>query len=232
MKYVKIFIFLSTITLLVFGVYSVPKLIIIKIVTCKSQFGNCNHEISSKLHKAIGKNLYSSKDTVDLILANTKLIKKHSVQFRLPTTLEVDVLERKPRYALSTDDQKWKALLDKDGVVLGIAESSDLPTLKIRNSLPNPGEIVDEKTLFASKVTHGTSLQHGVLSSEVQKDGLRVELSTGKVVIYPLEGNVEYLLGSLNIIIGRLNKAEEESKIEGVSDLKTIDLRFKNPILK
>jgi cell division septal protein FtsQ len=231
-KYVKISILLLTIGILSYGVFSIPKFIKIGKVSCHSQFGNCNHEISSRLQNVIGGDYYSTKNRIEQILSSIMLVEKYSVQFKLPNILVVDILERKPKYALSSANQEWLALTDKEGVVLGLSDSTNLPTVRVLGYLPNPGDVVDDEILFASKIVYGTSLQHSVLTAEMGESKLRVALTNGRSIIFPLEGDVELLLGSLNIIIGRLNSSQEESKIEKVSEIKIIDLRFKNPVLK
>jgi hypothetical protein len=66
----------------------------------------------------------------------------------------------------------------------------------------------------------------------IEDESLVIELSQGPRVIFPLEGEKEVLLGSLRLVLSKLNNDAQDSKIENVSGASIIDLRFKNPVIK
>ena len=53
-----------------------------------------------------------------------------------------------------------------------------------------------------------------------------VKIAGGVKVIFPLEGDIDVLLGSLRLILSQLNNDEREIRIG------SIDLRFENPVLR
>jgi len=57
-------------------------------------------------------------------------------------------------------------------------------------------------------------------------DGFFIDNIRSKKVIFPLNGDKDLLLGSMNLIFSRLPSLKEASTIE------TIDLRYKNPVLR
>ena len=71
-----------------------------------------------------------------------------------------------------------------------------------------------------------------VQDGEIIDSNLVVEVTGGRSVIFPLQGDKEVLMGSLNLILSRLNSEDEKSRIEGAENVEIIDLRFKNPVLK
>ncbi len=63
----------------------------------------------------------------------------------------------------------------------------------------------------------------------MKKGSLVVDIPHERAVLFTLEGDKDALLGGLKLIMSRLNKIAQDSKIEGVTE---IDLRFKNPVVR
>ncbi len=90
-------------------------------------------------------------------------------------------------------------------------------------NFPNVGEKVTEETLFALELLYDMFSFYQVQTGKIDKSSLVIELSRGPKVIFPLEGSHQVLLGSLRLVLSKLNSDSQVS---------TIDLRFKNPVIK
>ena len=95
MRYVRLFLPILIIGLGVGGFYFAPKFIYIGEVTCRSQFGPCTL-LGDKISGLSGKSLYDTKREVGSFLSAEDSISDFSMQFKIPGTLEVAVIEKKP----------------------------------------------------------------------------------------------------------------------------------------
>ena len=161
------------------------------------------------------------------ILKSNFLISDFSLQFKLPDVVHADVILKKPMFALKNTSSNLIALVDKDGTVLEITDSSALPTVEVNSPLPKVGQMVDSDTFFALKLENGIFQMYQVNIGEMQNSTLLVELPGQIRVILPLEdADSNLLLGSLRLIYSTIQS-------EGNKNLyKEIDMRYKNPVLR
>lgn len=230
MRIVKIFFLSLPLGLIFFALYFLPRLIKINEVTCRSQFGPCNQIVTDVVKRAEGKRLKWAKAQLDSVLSESTLASNYSFQFKLPDKLEVAVIEKKPRFSLRSTKVDVVALIDKNGLVIGLGEVKSLPYLQTETQLPNVGETVSSKTLFALEIVYDLYSSYGVGSGRLEDESLSIEFEDGPIVIFPLEGEKDVLVGSLAAILTRLNSEDQEDRIEGEAPV--IDLRFKNPVIK
>jgi len=203
-KYLKIlflFLGLAAITALIFFL---PRLIRINKISCKSQYGECSLDLTERFAKLQGKSLFDARGAIGEELSGERTISDFMIQFKLPSNLVVNVLEKKPKYALKAGDTY--ALVDKEGLVIKIEKETPLPYIELAGVLPNVG------------------------GGRLENQSLVVELPQGLKVIFPLEGEKEVLLGALRVILDRLNESDKDSRIG--KEITEVDLRFQNPVLK
>ena len=234
MKYVKVFFGFALIALLVSSFFVVPKKLKIKEIVCQSQFGPCNASILGSINK-IGngeKSFYDVKRELQGTLASNILVSDFSFHFQFPNIIEVNLLERKPKYAVKAKGTDSYALVDEEGYVIYFQDLTGLPVLITTEPPPNVGKIVSEEMFFALEVLSGMFSSYQVREGMIEGESLVIELSQGPRVIFPLEGEKEVLLGSLRLVLSKLNNDGQDSKIENVSGASIIDLRFKNPVIK
>jgi len=233
-KFLKIFLGLSTIGLIIAALILAPKKIIISEIDCQSQFGPCNASIQSIIDRVSNqeKSYYQTKQDIQGVLSNNILIRDYTYHFQFPSTLEVNILERKPKYAIKNGGIEAYALIDEEGYVIYFQDLTGLPFLVTNETPPNAGEKISEKTHFALEVLYGAFSSYQAREGKIEEESLVIELSQGPKVIFPLEGDKEVLLGSLRLVLSKLNSDSQDSQIENVSGARIIDLRFKNPVIK
>jgi hypothetical protein len=229
-KYLKFVFPILFIFLLIGLIIFLPRIIVIKHILCQSQYGNCFASLEEKIKKVEGKNLKEAKKEVEDILKSDLSLSDYSVQFKIPDTLKISLLEDKPAFALKSISKNVFGLVNKEGFVLKIEEANTLPYIEVEDSFPDVGEKVSDKELLALKIVSGVFAIDQTDKGKIQNESLLVELKNGIKVIFPLEGDKDVLLGALRVILNRLNEDEKESKINKV--VYEIDLRFKNPVLR
>lgn len=234
MKYVKAFFGFILIAFFISLFFVIPKKLKIKRIVCQSQFGPCNVNVLGLINNVENgeKSLNDVKKELQEILANSALVSDYSLHFQFPNIVEVNLLERKPEYAIKAKGTDSYALIDKEGYVIYFQDLTGLPVLITIEPPPNVGKTVSDETFFALEILYGMFSSYQVREGKIEDESLVIELNQGPRVIFPLEGEKEILLGSLRLVLSRLNNDGQDSKIENVSGASIIDLRFKNPVIK
>jgi len=161
-----------------------------------------------------GKNLVSAKAGVSKALKKNYIVSDFSLQFKLPNILSVQVLAKKPVFALYNTATNQSALIGPEGETLSISSGTSLPRLFINQNLPKPGERVSANYLL-----------YQVGEGDLQSGSLTVDLPGPIKVIFPLEGDRDVILGALKLIYAK-------TQGEGSRKFSQIDLRYKNPVLR
>jgi hypothetical protein len=231
-KLLKILIIAGFILALGAFFYALPRLIKVKAVSCRSQFGPCSGELNESLTKFQGKNLSEAKRGISELLKSERLVSDFSYQLKLPSTLEVDILQRKASFAIVNPQINTAALLDRDGAVIKLEETTNLPYLETDETPPNLGERVSDEKLFLLNIIYEMFSTYQVKSGKLENGYMQVNLPSGIRVIFPEHGDKDVLLGSLALILSKLNSEDKDTRIENENGTSIIDLRFKNPVLK
>lgn len=192
---------------------------------CRTQYDVCPPEITNKINSNNNKSLASAKGGIKKSLKNDPLISEFSTQFKLPNILIVNVLIKKPSFVLKNDANQAVAV-GQDGRVLGPVNNAILPTVMVFGNLKKVGEEVEVDHLFALNLIQGVNEMYQVSVGKVEDNSLVVEVPSGIKVIFPMDGDVQVLLGSLRLVYGKIESGEERGKY------REIDLRFKNPVLR
>ena len=232
----NVFKILSIILIVVF-ILSIPtiiqKLVKVQKITCVSQYGDCPVFLTFLNYE--GKDYKAVKSQINTILEQNILINSFLIQYKIPGTLQIEVDLKKPKFAvrgLSTikDLQNRIFLVDKDGLIVEMANESDLPTLqKNESSEYKVGDTVTDKDKFSLSLFEGVNYLYSIKLGIQEKNELKVTNSEGIIIRFPLEGDKDVLLGSLRLIFSRLNDSSEGIRMEDVNE---IDLRFKNPVIR
>ncbi len=185
-------------------------------VSCESQFGSCDKSLVEQLKTAKGKNISDARGYLNDILKKNPIVLNFSIKFQLLSNFKVDVIERKAIAAFVGKDSNL-ILIDEDGVVIGKTETTNLP--KITTSI----ELAKDELVYVANLVSNLYVFYNTNKVMIDANGLTVENIAGKKVIFPLFGDKDVLMGSLGLILSRL---------PSVKEISTIDLRFKNPVLR
>lgn len=223
LKNINIFMYLSVFLIILF-VVSIPavikRLIRIDKIECNSQFGPCTRNYQLGDYSFVKKQIESdlSKDIV---------VSSYLIQYKIPSTIKIDLSLKKPKYAIKNLENIYY-LIDKEGVVLEISNQSDLPNL-VSDTNYVLGQKISESNQFALKLLEKIRIVNTVGGAEIKNNVFEVRIENGILIKFPLEGDVDYLVGSMRLIFSRLNGGTNGIKME---DIKEIDLRFANPVIR
>lgn len=227
----NLFKYLSLLLMVLF-ILSIPfvikKSIFIKRIECTSQYGECPVEISNNINVVSGHDMKVAKDNLERILGQTNQINNYLIQFKIPNTLKVDINIKKPRYSIK-NSQGIYFMIDKDGLVLDRLDKSSLPTIEDKTSDYSIGEVITDKNLWALRLIEKVAWLYTKNIGVVENNTMKVVLDEGITVYFPLEGDIDVLIGSLRLIFSRLNEGSQGIRME---DVREIDLRFKNVVLR
>ena len=220
MKYLRFGIYILLIFFLFFPFLILPRIIKVRVVECYNQYGLCSNEFLTKVNPVLNESFDTAKKKVAEEFKNTKLIEDYSFRFKLPATLRIDLILKKPKYALYNKNMNETVVLDTKGIVLEKVEKSNLPYIVTSDNLPNIGEMVESKKTFALEIIYGIYYLYQVKSGEIVDDSLEVKIPEAGKIIFPLMGERDILLGSMKLILS------------GSGKFKEIDLRYKNPVVR
>lgn len=204
-------------------VFLLAKVFVVINISCSSQFGPCNTDLDKTILGYKEKNIFKAKQELSKLLRENPLVYKYSLNLKSPTNLEIQLVERVGRVAIAgkTGTSFW--IVDSDGLVIKTDNTTALPVLYTKDYKTQVGYKVSEEYLFVCKLIALLSDTYGVGSGRVSGDGLHVTLNDKTEVIFPLVGDEDLLLGSLRYLLSRLKQ---------ISTGTTIDLRYKNPIIR
>jgi hypothetical protein len=200
-------------------------------VVCESQYGFCNAEIARYLSSFEGKGYFNSKKEINKFLASQVIVKEKSFQFKFPNILLINLLERKPLYAVRESDNKFD-LISGDGIVVGFSDSTSLPYLSMTEEKFEMGISLDQNQTFALKLLKYLDKLYSVKSGINKEGRSEFKIQDGPMVIFPNEGDSEILIGALRLIIQNITQKTWEYSLEKAYNQITIDLRYKNPIIR
>lgn len=236
MKYIRFGIYLLLIFLLSFSFLVSPRIIKVSKVECYNQYGICPNEFLAKLNPIVGLSIDASKKKVSEEFKEIRLIENYSFRFKLPSTLRIDIILKKPKYAIQNKITNETVTIDDKGIVLEKVETTNLPYILIADKIPPIGGSVESQKIFALELIYGIYYLYQVKEGEVVNSSLEVVIPNSGKIIFPLEGERDILLGSMKLILSRLNTDTNSPKI-GKSlpagrQVKEIDLRYKNPVIR
>jgi len=196
-------------------------------IDCRSQHGSCPREVTDQINTIDGKSLYVANRQVEKSLKSNFAVSAFSSQFKLPNILRVNVIVKKPIFALKRISPDSFALVDKEGTVLAISNETSFAYVVVIGELPGIGEKVIEPQLLAMELVDGVNKMYQVKSGIIEGETLLVDLPGGVRVIFPLvDTDRETLLGSLRLVYSSIQSKETGTLYS------QIDLRYKNPVLR
>lgn len=217
--------------LIIFAIFVIPKLIVVKNIVCDSQYDTCDQGITSEINKSINKKLSLAKKEIKFYLENNYLIRDFSVQYKIPSSLKINIVVEKAKYCLKSQLNDVYSYINKDGMVLELRENCNLPIIYIKGKNFNVGEKVNSEYLTALNLIDQIFISYNIKEGNIVDNYMEVLFNQGYKVLFPLDKDNQILLGSLRLIINRLNTEESESRI--IEDrINVIDLRYENPVLR
>lgn len=200
-------------------------------ISCHSQYGDCSTYVKERLGGIKNCNYFSCKNYIDSALSDAWIVDEYTYRLKLPLKMEVNLIEKKPRFSIKNESGNHAVQIDSKGLVLDVREASSLPGFSFNEILPKPGENISGKNLFALELVYGASKIQEIDHAKREVNHLSIDMKDGLRILFPLEGDRDFILGSLALILNELKKSNSDTRI-GEGQIKIVDLRFKNPVLK
>ncbi len=205
----------------------------IKNIECKNQSSNCSNLIYEKVNHYKGLDVVSSKRLIERTLSGLGQVSKFSVQFMFPDKIYVNLTEKNAVFAINYIKSKSFALIDNDHRVFLFSDSVSVPVLYIDSSdyfqgfKPNIDTRLPDEIIFGGEILLDMNKNIKINYLKTFDGGFEAQIDSDIKVLFPSDGDRNYLIGALALILSRLNNIEQKTRIETV-----IDLRFKNPVLR
>ena len=228
----KIFGFGLLILVVVSSFILLPRTLKIKSISCSSQYGPCNPYYSEDLEGTVGMSVKDGKDNVEKILSDSVVVQKYIIHYQITGKLDINVVEAKPYYAIKSESHNTTYLIDDKGYILSETTSTSLPYLIVSEIELEQGKLVKDELLFSLKLLYDMNTLFQTAYGEYTNEGVLVRLPNGYKVIFPTEGDVKVLVGGARLIYQQLNSQAQESRIDIGDKALTIDMRFKNPVIR
>lgn len=231
MKVIRKILFVILLVSGFYLIYLVPRLIIVRKIICNNQYDICDQTTLSEVNKSLNKKLPEAKKEVSNYLENNFFVREFAIQYKIPDTLKINLVIEKAEFCLKSENHDIYSYIDKKGTVLELRPNCNLPIAYINDKTFNVGENIDNDYLSALNLLNQIFISYNVKEGNIINNYLEVNFDQGYKVIFPLDKDVQVLMGSLRLIINRLNSEASESKIiEG--RINVIDLRYENPVLR
>lgn len=216
------FIFIPILIIIFVSIFLIKRIFKINKIECVSQLGACPTDIENGLKATNNIKKYLNENTI---------VNSYQMQFQLPDTLKIFVNIKKPKFAVYDRKTSKFYLADSSGTILSSSDTTTLPAISEDSISAQRGGKLNDKELFAlnllEKVNWIYSIKSGNL--DIDNETISIKINDNITALFPDNGDVDYLVGSLRLIFSRLNGGEEGIKMNNISE---IDLRFKNPVLR
>ena len=191
-------------------------------IECQSQFGPCDEEIENVLNPFKGTTLLKAYSGIRKVLNEHPKVARYTVQFSNPSTLQAEIMQRRPQVAVIAEGDDQYYLYSEEGVLLDMENETQLPTVRIMDI----SVITEEQMQFVVAMAYILNQTYNVQTVVIQQGGMEFEVTGAPKIIFPVQGDIDVLLGSLTFVLSQLNSQLGDFRME------FIDFRFKNPVIK
>lgn len=201
----------------------------IKKIHCRNQYGVCSSQLSGFVKGLESRKLVEVQRSLRASLRADFQIDDYLIQYKFPNEIEIDLIEKKAVYALHFLGQENFSFVDDFGVILSFQKETSLPIVTSSSSPKNIGETISDEELFALRLMRDIFLLYQIRQGEIEDGAFYIKLADEKSVVFPLQGDREVLISSINLILSRWRDLGPDFDPSGVSE---IDLRFRNPVIR
>lgn len=219
------------VSIILLAVYLSGSLVKVKKISCFTQNDDiCPREIIEAIAKVKPDNYRSKIIGIREILNQSPYVNDYLIQYQIFDSMKIHLNITSAIFAIEDKSENKFFMIDSDGIVIDEKGATNLPFLTIDQLKLRKGDRVDDTIKFAGsiikKINNLYSVKNGIFSKDFDYVEFRIN---GKRVFMPTRGDIDYLVGGLQIIFSRLNDNELATKMNNISE---IDLRFKNPVLR
>ena len=232
MKVIKLIASLLLIVAIIALFWGIPRLAKVKAIDCANQYGPCSEMLLEKVSPLAGQTYLQVKKSLSDIIAKEKLVSDYLLQYKIGGKVNLNVIEKVARGALKIEGQENYFLVDSNGEVIAQKETTTLPVIEIGFVEVKLNDTISSQYLKAVQLLTDLNILYGVGRGIIKNEALYINLPGSVEGIFPLNKEKEVILGALKLILDRLNTEAKDIRINEVDNIKTIDLRYDNPVLR
>jgi hypothetical protein len=231
-KVIKLIASLLLIVAIIALFWGIPRLAKVKAIDCANQYGPCSEMLLEKVSPLAGQTYLQVKKSLSDIIAKEKLVSDYLLQYKIGGKVNLNVIEKVARGALKIEGQENYFLVDSNGEVIAQKETTTLPVIEIGFVEVKLNDTISSQYLKAVQLLTDLNILYGVGRGIIKNEALYINLPGSVEGIFPLNKEKEVILGALKLILDRLNTEAKDIRINEVDNIKTIDLRYDNPVLR
>lgn len=199
-------------------------------IICKTSEGSCPPVIVNSLKEVSGENYFKTKNKIHKILDSNKIIQNFSIKYNVPNVFIVDVFYKKHDYCIYSKKDNKYINIDLGGNIINISEKNENGCILYDEFKISENMKISESDMFLLKINKKMNLIYTIDESyfESSSKSLVVKVYDHKIY-FPDNGDTDYLVGSVALIISRLNDIKQGFKMNNTGE---IDLRYKNPVVR
>ena len=188
---------------------------------CRSQYGECSEDVENLIDGiGLGKTYGEMRKEITRVLGEESMVLNVRVSRMLPEGVLINVIEKKAEVAIVVGENEY-LLVDREGEELGLVQTTQLPRLYIE------AEKVDSKEKkMATQMLFELFKKENVNYALINDQGLLIKLPDELNVVFPLQGDIDVLLGRLIMVHSWLKANPQETRIT------IVDLRYDNAVLR
>lgn len=194
-------------------------------VTCLTDYGACPDYLQVRVPNLVGLKWVDPIQTTALSqnFADVPEVKKITVEKKLPGSVTVNIVLRKPLGVVYSTLNRAQVATDDTGILFALRDTTNLPRLVVDSPLEIGGKLNTTEFTALTMLYQTSVVEQTELSAKIVDSALEIKNTTGQIIILSLirqDTNWQY---SLQAILTR-------SKIDGKVPQK-IDLRFEDPVV-
>src|SRR5258708_26263667 len=160
----KIFLIIILLFAIISIVFFIFKSIKIKTITCESQYGQCSRSIKSEITNLKKTGIFETRGNLNNLLKKDNSILSFTINFQLPNSFKVNVIERKAIIAFALKSGAFD-LVDSDGLILSEVNSTNLPKITTSIALDH------DEIVYLANLMNRLYLFYKVSGGKVTSDG-------------------------------------------------------------
>lgn len=215
------------------GLVLVPFFLPVEEIECRTDSESCSQEVTLKLRGWEGKSYFKATKEIGLWLKENNSIVSFETTFVLPKKMLVKLTMKKPAYVLKDVASGDFYFLNSTGEIF-LKKNTAFGNLFVEAKMDNPkeGQKIPEETLELVKAFSYLSYLYKIENARLFTDRLEVKFEDKPLLILPEGKDSQLLVGSARLLLEELEKSPSQFGLDKPLKSITIDLRYKNAVIR
>ena len=192
-------------------------------IDCTNQYNECSGEVLSGLEKFKNKSVKETLLDLDKSLKENPRIKSYKIIYQPIADISVELIEEKASIAIKENGTSEFLLVSEDHQLITKGSETTLPKLYITKS---EIKIDSPEVKFSQDLLIDLAKYYDINEAYLDDSSIVATYKNELRLTFPISGDIDILLGSLELLLFQLKQKLPDTKIS------SIDLRYKNPVVK